>query len=111
MSLLLFRAEKFPGTDRNTFAQSALALCRATRSLGDVSGRFYWIGPNAIGFIFESSSPESLNVLAGTSSQPPAGDIEKARFALADLAVISIAERWTAPARGEAAYRAAGREP
>jgi hypothetical protein len=109
MSLLLFRAEKFPAIDRNAFAESALAFCRATRSLGDVSSRFYWIGPNTVGFICEASSPESLNQISGTSTQPPSGDIEKARFALADLAEVSGAERWMAPARGEATYRAAGR--
>jgi hypothetical protein len=109
MSVLLFRAEKFPTSDRNAFAQAALAFCRASKSLGDVSGRFYWIGPNSIGFIFQGTKPELLNRLNGTSSEQPDAELELARFALADLAEVSNAERWMDPGQGEATYRAAGR--
>lgn len=109
MPLLLFRAEKHPGVDREKLALAALNFCRSTKALGDVSSRFYWIGPNTVGFLFQSGSPEPLNRLIGTSSEPLDAGAEIARFALADLAELSNTERWMEPAAGEATYRAAGR--
>ncbi len=109
MPLLLFRAERHPTADREKLALAALNFCRSTKALGDVSSRFYWIGPNTIGFLLQASSPELLNRVSGTSAQPPDPAVEMARFALADLADVSVAERWVEPAAGEATYRAAGR--
>lgn len=109
MPLVIFRAARYPSADREKLALAALDFCRSAKSLGDVSSRFYWIEPNTIGFVFQAGSHEPLNRLTGTSPEPPDAGVEIARFALADLAQLSIAERWMEPAAGEVTYRAAGR--
>lgn len=108
MPVGIFKAYRQPGADRVELGQAALDWCRAVRNADGARARFYWIGPNAVGFIVEAETSDGLTAALGESSKP-VPEIMQAAFRLADLADPRPAERWIDPHSGDEAYRMAGR--
>jgi hypothetical protein len=103
------KVDRFPQSSREELATSALTWCRAVKAVDGVRARFYWTGPNSIGFIVEAPSVHSLDTALGNGDELPPPEVSQAAFAMADLGNVHPAERWGEPQRGEQMYRTAGR--
>ena len=78
--------------DRNSFGNSALALCRAAKKLSGInSANYYWVNANQIGFIIDF---ESGSWGPGASSNQDDPELVRANFALADLSTQIANEFW-----------------
>jgi len=90
------------GSDRVTFGERALKLCRQAKSESGVSdARFFWCDANTIGFLIEASPGHW-----GPGSSP-SGSTNKAIFDLANISQVISDETWMSAKQGQNNYDSA----
>ena len=103
MPIQLTVFERRDNADRDALGNAALALCRAVRARDGIrSSRFYWIGADNIAILTEGEA-------AALDAEDTRPELDRALFALTDLARGTTSWRLLEPRAGVEAYRRAGR--
>lgn len=98
----VWRVERRDSADRDEFARSALAYCRAVRHMEGVDDcRFYWKPVDQVVIIAQGASADAWN-----TSSP---ELAAATFDLYDHGRAVGYEQWLDAKTGEEIYRSAGR--
>ena len=94
--------ERRDNTDRNDFANAALAMCRSIKAMDDVtSSKFYWYNADTIVIWTEGE--------ASAFDYRPEPNAAKAAFALSDLARPKMSWRLADAKLGEEIFKSSGK--
>lgn len=109
MPIAMFKAARYPSTDRVDLAKAAFTWCQSVRSVEGARARFFWDGPNDVGFLIEAESMSALMTATANADSGVPAELTTAMLALADLAAPERPTYWVDPKAGEEVYRQAGR--